>query len=127
MSQSNATKILVIDDEPLILKIIKKFVHKMFGEDQSIEAKTGVEGIKIFSENPERFRVCIIDYHLPDIQCKELIQKIKELNPKVKIILSTGSMAKDLGDVPEVGSFLQKPFTFKEFKKKLSELEIIKV
>ncbi len=119
------SKILVIDDEDLILKILGKFISKTFEANLSESAGTGREGVSKIKSNPSDYAACIIDYNLPDMECKEIVDEIKVLNPNIKIILSTGSSAGELvGTVGAHGS-LQKPFSFDEFQKVLKELSIL--
>ncbi len=115
-------RILIIDDEPSLLKILGKFLEKLdFDPDTANSGETGYDK---FSQNPDGYYGVIIDYSLPGMSSNEILSKIKQLNPAVKTVLSTGFSVNELSkefDV-KIDATLQKPFTFADFKKTMQEL-----
>ena len=113
---AGTNKILVIDDESALLKIIGRFLSKM--EFQADLAESGSEGITKFKGDPVGYKGVVIDYSLPEMPCKDIIGQIRALNSDIKIILSTGFSAKELKNEKDlaVDDTLQKPFTFDDFK-----------
>ena len=112
-------KILVIDDEPALLKILGKFLQKL--KVKSETAENGDKGLEIFHKHPESFGAVIIDYNLPGKSSKEILTDILNENPSIKIVLSTGFSVSEISkDFAKSGinvtNTLQKPFTFKDFK-----------
>lgn len=110
-------KILIIDDEPILLKILRKFLQKL--EISSETAELGRKGLELFKKEPSAFTYAIIDYNLPELSPKEIITEIRALNPEIKIILSTGysveEIKKELQPI-KIDGTLQKPFTFNDVK-----------
>ena len=110
-------KILIIDDEPILLKILSKFLHKL--NIDSDTAEFGEKGLELIKKDPSTFSYAFIDYNLPGLSPKEIISQIRILNPKIKIILSTGysvdEIKKELQPI-EIDGTLQKPFTFNDLK-----------
>lgn len=80
------TKLLVIDDDDLILDSF----HLAFAEPDYILVSKGTasEGLAAFSE--ETPDVAIIDIRLPDMSGMELFEKLHEIDAKVPVVLMTG-------------------------------------
>ncbi len=79
-------KILIIDDDRDTLSLLKGFFSKK-GYEVSIAAN-GKKGLDLVRKNS--FSVILCDFRLPDTDGLEMIQKIKILDDKVKIIIITG-------------------------------------
>ncbi|MEN2984558.1 MAG: response regulator [Dictyoglomaceae bacterium] len=104
-------KVIIIDDEPLIRKGLRKIIDwNNFGFNIIGDAENGIDGYKkICSLNPD---LCIIDIKMPGMDGLSLIEKIKNKNINTKIIILTGypefeyaKKAIDLG----VETYLLKP------------------
>jgi len=52
------------------------------------KATNGEEGLKLF--NSSRFDVVVTDYRMPRMNGVELIQKIRKVNPNIRVILLSG-------------------------------------
>ena len=50
--------------------------------------RNGEEGLKLF--NSAQFDVVVTDYRMPRMNGAELIQKIRKLNPNIRVILLSG-------------------------------------
>jgi DNA-binding response OmpR family regulator len=80
------TKILIIDDEDLIRKMLRKVLEKN-GYDV-MEACDGSQGIKLFKEHvPD---IVITDLIMPEKEGLETIRELKKLNSDVRIIAISG-------------------------------------
>ena len=116
-------RVLVIDDEKSLLKIMRRFLEKLnFKPDL---AETGEKGLDLFKENPKVYDVLIIDYNLPDQTNSEFLPLLRSINPDVKIILSTGyaveEIAQEFSHI-RIDGTLQKPFSFTDLKDLLKSL-----
>lgn len=103
-------KLLIVDDEPQILKALKRLF-----QDEGYEISTatsGVEGLKILSELP--IQVILSDQRMPNMTGSEFLSKVKTLYPDtVRIILSAYSDFDALKDAINNGAiykFLNKPW-----------------
>jgi len=86
MAESNPKKVLVVDDNELLLKAWKRILEK---EDcVPYLASSAQEALQIQADHP--VDVVISDIVMPMMDGIELIQKILEDRPKVRIILTTG-------------------------------------
>ncbi len=85
-------KVLVIDDEIKVLKVINEFL-KIKGY-QVILAESGMEGLKIFKqENPS---LVIVDIIMPGIDGIEVLNEIKKYSPNAEVIMLTAYEDSDL-------------------------------
>ena len=116
-------KILVIDDEIALLKIMKRFLEKLNFIPEL--ADTGEKGLALFKENPAAYEVLIIDFNLPDQTNSEFLPLLRSINPDVKLVLTTGyaveEIAQEFSHIRLDGT-LQKPFTFTDLKNLLESL-----
>jgi YesN/AraC family two-component response regulator len=80
------TKILIIDDETHIRKMLKNLFERNGYE--TIAAEDGIQGIKLFKEH--RPDLIITDLIMPEKEGLETIKEIKKLNPDTKIIAMSG-------------------------------------
>ena len=79
-------KILVIDDEPDILKTLEMTLSQ---EGYHVTTATGGEAaLEIFRQQP--FELVITDMRMPGMDGMEVIRQVKELDPDVEAIVLTG-------------------------------------
>ena len=105
-------KVLVIDDEPPIRKLLRMGLSTQGYE--ILEASNGKTALELLSQNPA---LVILDLGLPDIQGHELLRMIRSRNDSVPIVVlssrgdETGKvLALDLG----ADDYLTKPFGMDE-------------
>ncbi len=117
-------KILVIDDEPSILLMIKKMLEKE-GHEVDI-ALNGRDGLELFEKmKPE---LLITDIIMPQKEGLEIILELKKKYTGLKIIaISGGGRIGPEGYLPIAKHFgadmvFQKPLIQKEFVKAVSDL-----
>ena len=79
-------KLLLIDDEPDILRVLSMSL-KADGYDV-VSAQNGTEGIAAFEK--ERPDIVITDIKMPGMDGIEVLKKVKELNPDAEVIIITG-------------------------------------
>ena len=76
-------KVLVIDDEPPIRKLLR--VGLSAHGYQIIEASSGKAALELLSEQPPD--LVILDLGLPDMQGHELLRAVRERNDSVPIVV----------------------------------------
>jgi DNA-binding response OmpR family regulator len=105
------SRILVVDDDPNILRTFKKVLEK---EGYTVEtAETGKDALKKIRKT--KFSVCLIDLKLPDMDGTELL-KIPTDHETIKIIV-TGFSTEEVGKkAADYGAddFLVKPVKAEE-------------
>jgi CheY-like chemotaxis protein len=115
--------ILLIDDEEFVLKMSAKILNKI-GYDV-YTAEGGRQAIQIFEKEKDNIDLVILDIIMPDMGGGMVYDRIKAINPKAKVLLSSG-YSKD-GQAIEIlnrgcNGFIQKPFTIKELSVKIDEI-----
>ncbi|MEN8199485.1 MAG: PAS domain S-box protein [Thermodesulfobacteriota bacterium] len=81
-------KILVVDDEPLLLRINKKRLEEC---GHTVEAVTdGSIALETFQARPDDFDLLITDQTMPGLTGEELSRAVLEIKPALPIIMCTG-------------------------------------
>jgi CheY-like chemotaxis protein len=117
-------RILVLDDEPSILLMIKKMLEKAGHEVET--ALNGREGMELFEKN--RPDLLITDIIMPEKEGLETIFELRRKYPELKIIaISGGGRIDPYGYLPGAKLFganmvFQKPLVQKEFIQAVSML-----
>lgn len=115
--------ILLVDDEEIVrdvgVQMLEAFGYKVY------EAANGQKAVTIFKEKYSEIQLVILDMVMPEMGGKEVFEKIKEINPDVKVLLSSGYNAdSDAAEIMDKGcnGFIQKPFNMKELSSKINEV-----
>lgn len=112
MTATQGARVLVVDDDPAILRTISSNLR---GHDFRVEtAETGHEALERF----ERFRpdVVLLDLILPDMHGREVIRAIRERSGTPIIVLSARGEEAEKVAALELGAddYLTKPFSVRE-------------
>lgn len=110
--------ILIVDDESMITDIGKAMLEKL--GYCAITAPSGARAVEIVSEAETKIDLAILDLIMPGMDGGKTFDRIREIRPKLPIILSSGySINGEASNILKRGanSFIQKPF-------KLSELSL---
>ena len=114
------SKILIIDDEALLVKGLK---YSLEQDDHVIDAAyDGKEGVEKFTKND--YDLIILDLMLPEMDGLEVCQKIRE-SSQVPIIMLTAKgedMNKILGLEYGADDYLTKPFNILELKARIKAI-----
>ena len=114
--------ILFVDDNPSILNVGVKMLNKL--GYTTLEAKGGREAVEVYRENKDRIDMVILDMIMPDMGGGKTYERIKEINPHIKVILSSGyRIDSEAARILKQGcdGFIQKPFSLKELSTKIEE------
>ena len=116
-------KILVVDDEQEILKMMERFISKL-GYDVVV-ADNWESAIQAFSE--DSYHLVILDVHMPGRDGFQIAKEIKIANPDQKIMIMTGLSAGEaysyLASVEvDVNQILYKPFDINKLREIVTKL-----
>ena len=107
--------ILVIDDEPVLVKNIQVYLGRHGHETEAAEsAEAGLERLESFQPD-----VVLLDFHLPGMNGLEALARIRERRPEAKIVMITGqSSVKVAVDAMKAGAwdYIGKPLVLGELK-----------
>ena len=112
--------VLLVDDEDMIIDVgqemLKALGHGVF------TARSGREAIEVYEANKEKIDIVILDMIMPDMGGGEAYDRTKEINPNIKVLLSTGysidGQAKEILARGCLG-FMQKPFNLRDLSQNL--------
>ena len=103
--------VLLVDDEEVILDVSEK-VLKVLGY-KVLVARGGAEAIEIFKKHQHSIDLVLLDIIMPHMGGGEAYDRLKEISPDVKVLLSSGySIDGEASKIMERGcnGFIQKPF-----------------
>jgi len=113
--------ILIVDDEQVVLDVGTLMLNKL--GYKVLQATNGMEAFQIFKDNVNDICLVILDEKLPDEPGTDTCKRLKQFDPDVKV-LHTSGLGKSLGDDSfECGcdSFLFKPFRINELSNALKD------
>jgi DNA-binding NtrC family response regulator len=126
-SDNNAIKpkarLLIVDDEPDIVQLFKLALQQnsRFIVDAFTNPK---EALQSFNSDSESYSLMITDVRMPELSGIQLTEKVKEINPNIKVVLTTAyDMRKNelsrLLSTARIDGFIQKPISIEELNNKI--------
>lgn len=134
--------VLLVDDEEMIIEVAKAMLEKL--GYRVMTAMSGIEAVEVFrrtkrqnngDEDPDAFSdiipplaspdLVILDMIMPGMGGGETFDRLKALNPNIKVLLSSGySVDGQATKILERGcnGFIQKPFNINELSEKMREI-----
>ena len=115
--------ILLVDDEKLILETTKELLTGL-GYHVFVAA-SGKEAIAAYRENAKHIRMVILDMIMPDLGGGAVYDRLKEINPEVKVLLSSGyGLRGEAQEILDRGctDFIQKPFNLIQMSQKIRQI-----
>jgi two-component system cell cycle sensor histidine kinase/response regulator CckA len=109
--QGGNETVLVVDDEEAIRSLAKDTLES--NGYTVLLAQDGVEAIEFYERHFQQIALVILDMVMPKMGGRETFLKMKEINPTIKALLSTGysqnGKAREILDSGVLG-FIQKPY-----------------
>ena len=115
--------ILLVDDEEIIIDVNKAMLETL--GYTVIPAIGGKEAVRIYESAGERIDMVILDMIMPDLSGGEVFDRLKSIDPSVKVLLSSGYSLTDQAEtILERGclGFIQKPFNIEQLSLKIMEV-----
>jgi CheY-like chemotaxis protein len=88
-------------------------------------ARSGQEAVEIYKEKGNHIDMVILDIIMPEMGGGQTYDSLKEINPKIKVLLSSGySIDGQATEILKRGcsGFIQKPFNLENLSQKLREV-----
>ena len=115
--------ILLVDDEEMIRVVAAKMLQNL--GYQVASAVDGLEAIEYFKEHHSEISLVILDLIMPRMGGRDCFKKLREINPEIKVLLSTGyglnGMLKELQD-DGIHHVIQKPYRINSLAVKVREM-----
>ena len=115
--------ILLVDDEEMIIDVGAQVLKKLGYE--VLTARHGKEAVAVYQQNSQRIAIVILDLIMPEMGGGETYDRLKEIDPDVKVLLSSGySLDGQATEILNRGcdGFIQKPFSLKDLSQKLRKI-----
>jgi PAS domain S-box-containing protein len=115
--------ILLVDDENIIIEVTQEILEEL--GYRVLIACNGEDALEIYEKSQREIDLVILDMIMPGIGGGEVYDRLKEMNPEVAVILSSGySINGEAMEIMERGvrSFLQKPFTVMDLSRRIREV-----
>ena len=113
--------ILIVDDEEMVLdvggRVLKKLGYTV------LESNNGRNAVELYKKLQDKINLVVLDIVMPEMGGAEVYDRLKEINPQVKVLLSSGYSIDDQArEIMERGcdDFIQKPFSMKAMSDKIS-------
>jgi two-component system cell cycle sensor histidine kinase/response regulator CckA len=113
--KGNGETILLVDDEEVILKLGKNTLEHL-GYNVII-ANDGLAAIEMYKKFSNEIALIVLDLLMPNLSGKEVFHQLRQINPDVKIIVSTGYAKEDIFQPlldSRANGFLEKPYKIQE-------------
>jgi PAS domain S-box-containing protein len=115
--------ILLVEDEAAILTVGRRMLEKL-GYRVLTASKPG-EAIRIAQEHAGEIHLLITDVVMPEMNGRELAQKLFSLCPRLKALFMSGYMANVIapyGVLEERDNFIQKPFSMESLAARVRQV-----
>jgi CheY-like chemotaxis protein len=119
--RSGSGTILLIDDEEIVIESVGCMIEHL--GYRLIVAHSGKEAVRIYDTQGSNIDLVILDMIMPDMNGSETFDRLKAIDPNVRVILSTGYSADGQANkILKRGcqGLITKPFTLGELSEKLS-------
>ncbi len=115
--------VLLVDDEEVILEVGQELLEAM--GYRALIARNGKEAVEVYKKNRDEIDIVLLDMVMPNMGGGEAYDRIKEINPDVKVLLSSGySISGEATEILERGcdGFIQKPFNIKQLSQWIRQI-----
>ena len=115
--------ILIVDDENDILETTRGLLSKL--GYSVMTASSGQMALDIYKENHQAVDLVILDMIMPEISGSELYPRLRQINPKVKVLLSSGyNQNEHVQKLITLGcnGFIHKPYTLSQLTAEIDSI-----
>ena len=102
-------RILVVDDEPMVLELTKRILERK--GYATLGAESGEEAIDAVARERSDLVCVILDLTMPGLAGVELLRRIKDEAPELEVIVMSGYSKAHVEEEMSALPFLHKPFS----------------
>jgi DNA-binding NtrC family response regulator len=106
-------KILIIDDEALILTAVERALAKV--GYLTVKARNMQELAEAMAHGP--FDLLITDVHLDEDSVEDIVKRVKESSPSIPVLMMSGSE-----NIAKFRHFIEKPFSLEGLRNKVKDM-----
>jgi hypothetical protein len=103
--------ILVVDDEPMALKLVQTILEKR--DFEVLASTSATQAIKIFEAQRDRIELLISDIVMPEMDGTKLAGRLVAMNPDLPVLFMSGFLTEsEIADTSAISqyAFIRKPF-----------------
>ncbi|MBX7276785.1 response regulator [Pseudomonas sp. ERGC3:05] len=115
---ATASTLLVVEDDAIVRMLIVDVLEEL--EFTVVEAADGEAALVIVENTDQVIDLMMTDVGLPDMNGKDLAQKVRELRPALPILFASGYA--DSIDVPPGMQVIGKPFSIDQLRDKVKSM-----
>lgn len=115
--------ILLVDDEKGVIEVCSEMLESLGYTVHSVN--NGGDAVKIIESNEPQVDIVILDMIMPEMSGMETFERIRGINPKMKVLLSSGyNKEPQIEDMMSKGcnGFILKPFDVATLSEKINKV-----
>jgi two-component system, cell cycle sensor histidine kinase and response regulator CckA len=116
-------ELLLVDDEDSIRNVGQRILGQLGYQVQA--AASGAQALEIYRQARPGIDLVILDIIMPSMDGRETFERLKELDPEVKVLVTSGysldGEAQKMLDAGALG-FIQKPYRIDALSQKIAEI-----
>ncbi len=104
----------MVEDEDLVRDVTKRLLKR--AGYLILIANNGKEALNLYAEKRDKISLVILDLIVPEMGGKECLEKLREINPDAKILMTSGYYTTETArEITESGAagFILKPYDSK--------------
>lgn len=105
-------RVLVVDDDAMMMEVLVRILKRENYE--LITALSGPEAMRKLDDDPSPIDLLITDYAMPEMQGRELADRMRARYPSLRVLYQTGfcdMLFEHRAELEDNAAFLEKPFT----------------
>ena len=126
--ETGSGTVLVVDDEPMVLAFVEEGLKRL--GYQVLTAVDGRQACEVYSSHSNQIDMVLLDMVMPGTTGLEACRRLREINPNVKVILSSGYSSGDVVREARLAGalgFIGKPYSLEELSSALRRPESLSV
>ena len=120
----NETNVLLVEDDVNVRTAIKGMLREM-GISNIQEATDGVKALEYLDDHPDVLSLIVCDWNMPNKTGIGLLKDVRQAYPILPFLMVTARADKDSvldAKNADVTGYICKPFSFEDFRKKVSTM-----
>ena len=125
--QGGTETILIVDDQETVWDFLIEALQKL--GYSVLLAENGLDAVEIYENNPGQIDLVLLDMIMPKQGGHTTFHKLKEIDPNVSVLLSSGFVSmEDVDDLLKSGAagFLPKPHRIRDMAAKIRSILDVK-
>jgi len=120
--------VLVVDDEPMVLAFVEEGLKRL--GYKVLTAVDGRQACEVYSSHSQEIDMVLLDMVMPSLSGLEACRLLREVNPNVKVIVSSGFNSSEVvheACLAGALGFIAKPYSLEELSGALRHPESLRV